>query len=100
MPKARIRQTLRRLVWNTYIGELVGKSPCYCCRSKSITPFDFHCGHVVAEANGGPVHLDNLRPICAACNVSMGTMSMPDFMAAWTTTHDPMDWTPGEGHGT
>jgi hypothetical protein len=39
----------------------------------------FQCGHVIAEANGGVIHVDNLRPICSICNQSMGTENMDDF---------------------
>ncbi len=31
------------------------------------------------EAKGGDMTINNLRPICAACNGSMGTMSMNEF---------------------
>ena len=41
---------------------------------------DFHTGHYISEANGGEVKLDNLRPICKGCNLSMGTTNMEDFM--------------------
>jgi hypothetical protein len=34
---------------------------------------------LVAEANGGKIQIDNLRPICAVCNNSMGTINMKDF---------------------
>ena len=39
----------------------------------------FHCGHVVAEADGGPTTVDNLRPVCATCNLSMRTQNMNTF---------------------
>jgi len=39
----------------------------------------FHCGHIVSHANGGSMHIDNLRPICASCNLSMGTQNMNEF---------------------
>jgi 5-methylcytosine-specific restriction endonuclease McrA len=41
---------------------------------------DFHCGHIVAEANGGETNLSNLKPICKNCNLSMGTINMNKFM--------------------
>ena len=39
----------------------------------------FHCGHVVAEADGGPTTVENLRPVCATCNLSMRTQNMEKF---------------------
>lgn len=77
--KSKISQAIRIVCWNTYIGEEIGKASCLCCKSNHITQHNFHCGHVVAEANGGKVQIENLRPICAVCNNSMGTMDMQEF---------------------
>lgn len=77
--KSKISQAIRIVCWNTYIGEEIGKSSCLCCKSNHITQHNFHCGHVIAEANGGKIQIENLRPICAVCNNSMGTMNMKEF---------------------
>lgn len=45
-----------------------------------ITPFEYHAGHIVSEANGGEVTVENIRPICAACNLSMGQRNMDEFI--------------------
>jgi hypothetical protein len=74
-----ITQAMRIVCWNTYIGDEVGKTQCLCCKSNNITQHNFHCGHVVAEAQGGAMHVSNLRPICAVCNNSMGTTNMIEF---------------------
>ena len=78
--KKAIPATIKRLVWNTNIGEMIGKSKCLCCKSTDITQMSFNCGHIVAEANGGDTIVSNLRPICQNCNSSMGTKNMDDFM--------------------
>lgn len=78
--KKKISATLKRLVWNTNIGEEIGKTKCLCCKSTDISQMSFHCGHVVAEANGGQLIVSNLKPICQNCNSSMGTKNMNDFM--------------------
>lgn len=77
--KATIPKSMRIAVWNTYIGETIGKTKCPICWQMDITQMNFHCGHVIAEANGGKVSIENLRPICASCNLSMRTMNMHDF---------------------
>ena len=41
---------------------------------------NFHAGHILAEANGGKTTLDNLIPLCALCNTSMGTYNVFDFI--------------------
>jgi hypothetical protein len=78
--KKSISATIKRLVWNTNIGEDIGKSKCMCCKSTDITQMSFNCGHIVAEANGGNIIVSNLKPICQNCNSSMGTKNMEDFM--------------------
>ena len=44
-----------------------------------ISQMNFICGHVVSEFNGGKITIENLRPICVSCNLSMGTMDMNKF---------------------
>jgi hypothetical protein len=78
--KKTIPSTVKRLVWHRYIGEEKGKSKCMCCDTTEITQLSFHCGHVIPEAHGGEIVVENLRPICQNCNSSMGTMNMNDFM--------------------
>ena len=78
-PKKTIPKAMKRLVWNTYIGDEVGKALCTCCNHVYIHQIEFHCGHVISEAQGGKITLDNLRPICAQCNLSMRTMNMDEF---------------------
>ena len=78
--KKHITSTIKKLVWNTNIGEEIGKSKCLCCKSTDITQLSFNCGHIIAESNGGDTIVSNLRPICQNCNSSMGTKNMNDFM--------------------
>jgi len=77
--KKNIPKHVKTLVWNKYIGADKAKTLCMCCRQAEINIRSFHCGHVVAEAKGGDMTINNLRPICADCNHAMGTMSMNDF---------------------
>ena len=78
--KKTISATVKRLVWNTHIGEDIGKAKCTCCNVTDITQMSFHCGHIIAEVNGGDITVSNLKPICQNCNSSMGTKNMNDFM--------------------
>jgi len=78
--KKPISATMKRLVWNTHIGEEIGKYKCLCCNITAITQLSFNCGHIIAEANGGATIVSNLKPICQNCNSSMGTKNMHDFM--------------------
>ena len=70
---------IKTLVWNKYIGSDIAEAPCVSCRTAKISNRSFHCGHVIAESKGGDMTINNLRPICADCNGSMGTRSMNEF---------------------
>lgn len=78
--KKAISAAIKRLVWNKHIGEEKGKEKCLCCKSTDITQMSFHCGHIIAEINGGKTIVSNLKPICQNCNSSMAKKNMNDFM--------------------
>ncbi len=78
--KQTIPKPLKKLVWNKYIGEDIGKAKCLCCKLTDITQLSFHCGHIIAESNGGELNLNNLKPICNSCNSSMGKQNMDEFI--------------------
>ena len=75
--KSRISKQFKRELWTKYCGEKMVDG-CWCCK-KEIDVLTYHAGHILAEANGGLVTLDNLRPICTDCNVAMGTENMKDY---------------------
>lgn len=77
--KNAIPKVLKDLCWKKWIGESVAKNKCMCCEMNEITMNSFHCGHVLSEANGGKLSVENLRPICVGCNLSMGTENMASF---------------------
>jgi hypothetical protein len=79
LKRKNIPKHIKTLVWGKYIGNDKPESKCYSCKHERIDIRNFHCGHVIAESKGGSLMLDNLRPICAPCNGSMGTMSMNEF---------------------
>jgi hypothetical protein len=64
----------RKNVWEVYNGS-VYDALCYCCENTKITPFNFECAHVVADAKGGSKKIENLRPCCFHCNRAMGTQN-------------------------
>jgi len=80
--RKQIPQPIRAQVWETYLGNKI-KSKCPVCEENIISCFNFDCGHVIAHSRGGPSTLDNLRPLCSACNKSMGTMNMIKYLDAY-----------------
>lgn len=82
MPQFRrktIPKILKDLTWQTWVGDHIAKTKCLCCGVNDIKMNSFHCGHVISEADGGPTTVENLRPICATCNLSMRTQNMVKF---------------------
>lgn len=75
--KTPIRKAVRTQLWRSTFGNtLVGY--CYCC-TREVVYDEFHAGHIIAEANGGKISQNNLKVICAPCNMSCGTMNLEDF---------------------
>jgi hypothetical protein len=79
MKKKTIPKILKDLTWQRWIGDDIAKAKCLCCGINEIKMNSFHCGHVISEADGGPTTVDNLRPVCATCNLSMRTQNMEKF---------------------
>jgi hypothetical protein len=72
---AKITEDMRRRVWfSQFEGE---EGSCYCAEKISI--HNFNCGHIISRVRGGDITLDNLRPICKNCNISMGTRNMREY---------------------
>jgi hypothetical protein len=74
----KIPNQVRIATWATHIGNRLD-AICMCCEIAVITIADFHCAHVTAECLGGKATIDNLRPICAACNSGMRTRNLFEY---------------------
>lgn len=78
--KRAIPRRLRQQVWERDHGRRK-RGRCCCC-GRAITSDWWECAHVVAERNGGPTVLDNLRCCCGPCNRRMGTQNLDDYKAS------------------
>ena len=70
--KSTIPKALREQVWLRYFGKVYTHKCHVTWCDNQINVFDFHVGHNLPESKGGPTVLENLRPICSRCNLSMG----------------------------
>lgn len=71
--KNKIPKALREQLWLRYIGKIY-EHKCYIPWCLNIIDvFNFHCAHNIPEINEGETSLENLRPICSRCNLSMGS---------------------------
>lgn len=69
--KERIPKAIREQTWLKSFGKKY-EHKCYISWCDNIiSVFDFHVGHDKPESKGGKLSVDNLKPICARCNLSM-----------------------------
>jgi len=69
--KTNIPKAIREQVWLKEFGKIY-ENNCYIhwC-DNIINVFDFHVGHDNPKSKGGTLDINNLKPICARCNLSM-----------------------------
>jgi 5-methylcytosine-specific restriction endonuclease McrA len=77
--KEKIPVPVKNALWSLHFQTNLN-GVCQCCKTETISRNNFDCGHIVSEKEGGNVELTNLRPICRACNSSMGVMNMNEYM--------------------
>jgi 5-methylcytosine-specific restriction endonuclease McrA len=77
--KTRIPKNIRDAVWIKYHNDSTN-GKCYTCNTDINYFKGWHCSHVIAEANGGLVEVENLRPCCKKCNLSMRTKNLYDYI--------------------
>ena len=77
--KEKIPKCVRNSVWRLYFKNKI-TGLCQCCKIEKISYASFHSGHIKSERCQGTTSLDNLKPVCQMCNLSMGTMDMNDFI--------------------
>ena len=69
--KTNIPKAIREQVWLVNFGKIYEKT-CYIHWCNNIIDvFDFHVGHDRPESKGGTLDINNLKPICSRCNLSM-----------------------------
>jgi 5-methylcytosine-specific restriction endonuclease McrA len=86
--KANIPRALREQVWIVNVGKnFEHKCIVEWCQNM-MNVFDFHVGHNIPESQGGATNLKNLKPICARCNLSMGSQySIEEWSKIGITTN-------------
>ena len=87
--KEKIPKCLRNSVWRLYFKNKI-TGLCQCCLIEKISYASFHSGHVKSERQGGTTSLDNLKPICMMCNLSMGQMDMNEFIKKYNMHYRPI----------
>jgi len=70
--KKQIPKAVREQVWIRYIGKVYQHKCTISWCTNTIDVFNFQAGHNIPESKGGDISINNLRPICGRCNLSMG----------------------------
>jgi len=86
MTKKVIPKALREQVWKATNGDSL-TGTCYVCKY-TLYFNNFEVGHIMAEATGGEMTVDNLRAVCRPCNRSCSTKNMDDFKHMLTSTNN------------
>ena len=69
--KANIPKAIREQVWiKNFKKKYENKCYIHWC-DNIINVFDFHVGHNIPKSKGGTLNINNLKPICSRCNLSM-----------------------------
>lgn len=95
--KKAVPKSVRDEVWRRFGGGTCTTSVCQVCEISTIS---YLCGsgskavlgHVQSRSLGGTGEVDNLRPICANCNSTMGTQNMFAFKASRFPMSSPASW--------
>lgn len=80
--RVNFKECERNKLWVTYFGDKRNLGKCAYCRCP-LHFVDFHMGHVISVQNGGTNDLDNIRPLCSSCNISMGDKNMDEKEIGW-----------------
>lgn len=80
--KQTIPKSLRNRVWNERISDYDVEGKCKVCLGR-VTKDNFECSHIISEANGGTVDVNNLTVLCSTCNKSVGSRNLDEFMITY-----------------
>jgi 5-methylcytosine-specific restriction endonuclease McrA len=91
--KIKMVKAIREQVWLKYIGKQYN-SKCYIrwCKNE-MDVFNYHVGHNIPKSKGGTLHIENLRPICSRCNLSMSNVySIEEWQLLGDETKPSKPW--------
>lgn len=97
IPKKKIPKKVKQELWKRHYGEVWwGKcTVSWCTTIFPVLSSEWHAGHNIPESKGGTTAINNLRPICASCNLGMGsdlTIDEWDLKYAVNTLIDIRNW--------
>ena len=85
-----VNAAVKTQMWNRWVGQERGESPCFACGTTKVTQREHEAGHIKPASAGGGDTVDNLRPVCGTCNKSMGVRQMDEFCRAHFALTSPL----------
>jgi hypothetical protein len=81
-----VPKAMREQIWLRDFGKAFeAKCSTPWCKNQ-INVWNFQAGHNIPDSKGGPTHPENLVPLCARCNLSMGdSYTFDDWSASPST---------------
>lgn len=76
--RPRIPKAIRSNVWEKHFGKNTNGA-CFCC-CNDIDRNQWHAGHVKSYHEGGADTMNNLKPLCVDCNLSMTSLHLYEYM--------------------
>lgn len=90
--KKKIPKAVREALWISFHkGVFEAKCHTDWCPNM-INAYNFQAGHNMPESKGGQTSIDNLVPICARCNLSMGNAYTFDEWRTMSKAHPSRNW--------
>jgi 5-methylcytosine-specific restriction endonuclease McrA len=87
--KKKIPKALREALWISFHRNNFEARCCTPWCPNVVNAYSFQAGHNIPESRGGLTNIGNLVPICARCNLSMGSTYTFD---EWCKKSDPRPW--------
>ena len=80
-PRLNFNEKKRKDIFERWIpnGKKKLRAKCYCCNKNKIDIMNYHISHVVPLRKGGDNTINNLRPCCQTCNLSMSTSNLYEW---------------------
>lgn len=85
MDRNSIPKRVRLFLWERHMGRECRDGPCAAC-GRRVEIDHMYAMRVISVANGGDNHVDNLRPCCSSCNLSVGVLNLDEFRSEQTFT--------------
>jgi len=83
-----IPKAIKSQLWERVFGEAFSGKCQLCSEQFKVISSLWHASHIISHAQGGSDNIENLTILCASCNLSMGTMSFPEYKSKYQSQNN------------